>query len=393
MLISVLSSLIVSSPGSAQNNADIENIFNWAENNFAQFFPNHQMTLTAEPWHYRFYPSTGIYIGARDEQIFVLGGPFGNNEPRFIITVPDLLAQIGRDSGVPACRNPVDGFTAIQNDHVVNITANGQCFSLINREICEPQYSTAPTNISVLSTTTLTSTKLSGIEFDNPTIAATIQGILSDAENRTLCTLNTPSNLTSLVVHTDICQSVRLSGLRAPDLLGITIPRIREATQSLTTTTTNAVVPDCFSTDAEAIYDLFTRESWIRQEDGSFTRNPSNSTPGRLIFQVNFEKLDADLDALSDQATNTPPPTPQDGLALTKNSGCLNCHNVDTRLVGPSLRDVAKQYAGRADAVAYLSDKIQNGSNGVWGPVPMPPNAMVNAENAKTLAEFILSLE
>lgn len=78
---------------------------------------------------------------------------------------------------------------------------------------------------------------------------------------------------------------------------------------------------------------------------------------------------------------------------LAKNSGCLNCHNVDTKLVGPALKEIAEKYAGQDDAVEYLADKIKNGSNGVWGPVPMPPNAMVSDENAKVLAEYVLSLD
>ena len=78
---------------------------------------------------------------------------------------------------------------------------------------------------------------------------------------------------------------------------------------------------------------------------------------------------------------------------LAKSSGCLNCHNVDTKLVGPSLKDIAGKYAGQADASAYLADKIVKGSNGVWGPIPMPPNAAVSAENAKVLADFILTLK
>lgn len=77
---------------------------------------------------------------------------------------------------------------------------------------------------------------------------------------------------------------------------------------------------------------------------------------------------------------------------LAKNSGCLNCHNVDTKLVGPSLKEIAAKYAGQDGASDYLAGQIKNGSNGVWGPVPMPPNAMVSDENAKVLADFILSL-
>ncbi|MEI2769175.1 MAG: c-type cytochrome [Nitrosomonas sp.] len=78
---------------------------------------------------------------------------------------------------------------------------------------------------------------------------------------------------------------------------------------------------------------------------------------------------------------------------LAKNSGCLNCHNVDTKLVGPSLKDIAAKYADQADASAYLAGKIKNGSKDVWGPVPMPANAAVSDDNAKVLADFILTLK
>jgi len=77
---------------------------------------------------------------------------------------------------------------------------------------------------------------------------------------------------------------------------------------------------------------------------------------------------------------------------LAKNSGCLNCHNVDTKLVGPSLKEIAAKYAGQDGASDYLAGQIKNGSNGVWGPVPMPPNGMVSDDNARVLADFILSL-
>ena len=78
---------------------------------------------------------------------------------------------------------------------------------------------------------------------------------------------------------------------------------------------------------------------------------------------------------------------------LAKNIGCLNCHIVDTKLVGPALKDIAAKYAGQAGAADMLAGKIKNGSNGVWGAIPMPPNANVSDENAKVLADFILTLK
>ena len=81
-----------------------------------------------------------------------------------------------------------------------------------------------------------------------------------------------------------------------------------------------------------------------------------------------------------------------DPAALAQSSGCLNCHSVDAKLVGPALQEIAAKYAGEEGAAEMLAGKIKNGSNGVWGQIPMPPNPAVSDENALVLAEFILSL-
>jgi cytochrome c len=46
--------------------------------------------------------------------------------------------------------------------------------------------------------------------------------------------------------------------------------------------------------------------------------------------------------------------------ALAKSSGCLNCHAVDTKKVGPSFKDVAAKYKGKADAQAMLAAKLSS---------------------------------
>ena len=76
-------------------------------------------------------------------------------------------------------------------------------------------------------------------------------------------------------------------------------------------------------------------------------------------------------------------------LATAKN--CMACHAVATKLVGPSYKDIAAKYAGQKDAVDKLSVKIIKGGAGVWGPVPMPANAQVSADDAKKLATWVLT--
>jgi cytochrome c len=78
---------------------------------------------------------------------------------------------------------------------------------------------------------------------------------------------------------------------------------------------------------------------------------------------------------------------------LVEKKNCLACHSVDRQVVGPAFKEVAAKYAGQTDAAAMLADKIQKGSTGVWGQMPMPANAQVNAGEAKQLAAWILSLK
>ena len=85
------------------------------------------------------------------------------------------------------------------------------------------------------------------------------------------------------------------------------------------------------------------------------------------------------------------PPMADEAMAKAKN--CMACHATDKKLVGPSYKDVAAKYGKEAGAVDKLAAKIQKGGSGVWGAVPMPPNANVNADEAKSLATWILSLK
>jgi cytochrome c len=78
-------------------------------------------------------------------------------------------------------------------------------------------------------------------------------------------------------------------------------------------------------------------------------------------------------------------------LDLAKKSNCMSCHTVDKKLVGPSYKDVAAKYAGKADAVKTLSAKVKAGGKGVWGEVPMPPNANVKDADIETLVKWILA--
>ncbi len=56
---------------------------------------------------------------------------------------------------------------------------------------------------------------------------------------------------------------------------------------------------------------------------------------------------------------------------MATKAGCMMCHAIDKKLVGPSLKDVAAKYKGDAAAPAKLAASVRAGSKDVWGPAPM----------------------
>ncbi len=72
-------------------------------------------------------------------------------------------------------------------------------------------------------------------------------------------------------------------------------------------------------------------------------------------------------------------------VALLQKNGCLVCHGMTNKIVGPAYTDIAAKQAGKVD---YLATKIKSGGVGVWGEIPMPPQTLKEAE-AKVIAAWL----
>ena len=83
--------------------------------------------------------------------------------------------------------------------------------------------------------------------------------------------------------------------------------------------------------------------------------------------------------------------TAQANEALAKKNGCMNCHAIDKKMVGPGFKDIAAKYKADKGAEASLSDKVKKGSSGIWGMIPMPANAAVSDADIKTLVKWVLT--
>jgi cytochrome c len=70
------------------------------------------------------------------------------------------------------------------------------------------------------------------------------------------------------------------------------------------------------------------------------------------------------------------------GEDVAKKSGCLNCHAVDTKKVGPAYKDVAKKFKGKSSADVVAAMK----ANPIHASVKVPDNDL------KEIAEWIQKL-
>ena len=79
--------------------------------------------------------------------------------------------------------------------------------------------------------------------------------------------------------------------------------------------------------------------------------------------------------------------------ALAQKSGCLACHSVEKKVLGPAYKDVAAKYKGDKTAEARLVAKVKAGGSGVWGPMPMPPmSPQVKDADITKIVQWVLSL-
>ena len=131
---------------------------------------------------------------------------------------------------------------------------------------------------------------------------------------------------------------------------------------------------------------LAEQNRWVGAQHGADTTKPP---------PVTLQSAVASSQAASMVATAAPLPAPakagivaDDPIALTQSNGCVACHGLESKILGPGFREVAKKYEARADAVDYLAGKIKAGGSGVWGAIPMPAQSLGDAD-ARGIARWL----
>ena len=69
--------------------------------------------------------------------------------------------------------------------------------------------------------------------------------------------------------------------------------------------------------------------------------------------------------------------------ALAKSSGCMTCHSIDTKKMGPSFKEIAAKYKGNAAAEGKLVQALSTAKG--------HPEVKAKGDDVKTLVKWVLA--
>ncbi len=154
------------------------------------------------------------------------------------------------------------------------------------------------------------------------------------------------------------------NGVKAPDVKNVACMK-----DCATEPSVGSFLPD-FARNAHG--NLAEQNRMIGPQRGADTTVPEGKAPAKVVESAKPAAASGGADAKA-------------AIALLTKHSCVACHGVDKKIVGPGFNEVAKKHADKAD---YLASKIKSGGSGVWGPIPMPAQALPEAD-ARVIAAWI----
>jgi S-disulfanyl-L-cysteine oxidoreductase SoxD len=179
-----------------------------------------------------------------------------------------------------------------------------------------------------------------------------------------------PNRLGKTTAHA-MWPTNQLGGTAKPDVQGSTCLR-----NCATAPAVASLIPD------------YARDAHGNLADQSRSLGGSRGAQTIKVTAIDKKKQqisDASIDKL---AINTIVKT-TDVMPTLQKYACVACHAADSKLVGPSFKEIVAKQGSRADAQGYLSGKIKAGGQGVYGQIPMPAQS-ISAEDAQTVARWLL---
>lgn len=155
--------------------------------------------------------------------------------------------------------------------------------------------------------------------------------------------------------------------------------------------TANAQCLTCHSADYASMQPPKPRDYWageVAKMKAKYGAPIPDETTNTLI---NYFAKTYGTDKGETTSTVSFDPTILDPHTLATKMGCLNCHNVDKKVIGPAYKDVAAKYASDPNGLQSVRQQIVNGGSGKWGSVPMPGYKVMSDAQVDALAHWVLS--
>jgi cytochrome c551/c552 len=153
----------------------------------------------------------------------------------------------------------------------------------------------------------------------------------------------------------------------------------------------------CHSADYAVMQPPKPRDFWKAEVDKMREKYGAPIPADKLVDLTDYFTRNYGTEKPASKSTNAAapavalPPAAIDARPLALASGCLNCHGVDKKIVGPSYKDVAAKYRGKTDGQERIAHEITHGGSGQWGQIPMPPFPQFTSAEVEALARWILS--
>jgi cytochrome c len=135
-----------------------------------------------------------------------------------------------------------------------------------------------------------------------------------------------------------------------------------------------------FDWDAPLNYEITVAD----KEDGDSKYDEINAK--EVLLEVRCIANKTRLQAILYQGVKNDAP----GLAVIRSSNCFNCHNFNSKAIGPSFYAICKRYPASKPNVDSLVKHIRNGSSGIWVKEKMPSHPELSAEETKNAVQWIL---
>ena len=115
------------------------------------------------------------------------------------------------------------------------------------------------------------------------------------------------------------------------------------------------------------------------------------ATEGEATADTAAAASDNDAADEAPQAAAAASPDPAEVKQILTKNACLACHSVENKMIGPAYREVAEKYADDANAAEIIAQHVKQGSSGIWGPIPMPPNPGISDDDLTKVVDWVLA--